>query len=49
MLSISSNLDSGNIEVVKADNPSDIQVKVRKDTNSDFLQYFFFRISGVEG
>ena len=49
MLSISSNLDSGNIEVVKVENPNDIQVKVRKDTNSDFLQYFFFRISGVEG
>lgn len=48
MIHISSQFDSGNVEVVKADTPQDIQVKVRKDTNSDYLQYFFFRVSGVK-
>jgi murein tripeptide amidase MpaA len=44
---VSSNFDSGNIEVIKADEADDIQVKVRKDTNSDFLQWFHFRVNGV--
>ena len=48
MIRISSNFDSGNIEVENAENPNDIQLKVRKDANSDYLQYFFFRINGVK-
>jgi len=45
---ITSHFDSGSIEVVKADKPSDIQLKIRKDSHSDFLQWFYFRVSGVE-
>ncbi|WP_417451659.1 M14-type cytosolic carboxypeptidase [Kordiimonas sp.] len=45
---ISSQFDSGNIEVVKADNPRDIRLNIRKDSNSDFYQWFHFRLSGVE-
>ena len=38
MLGIISSFDGGNIEVVKADDPSDIQLKIRSDTNADFFQ-----------
>lgn len=48
-ISILSNFDSGNIEVVKADKASDIQVKIRKDTQSDFLQWFHFQVAGIAG
>lgn len=47
-ISISSKFDSGNIEVLKAQSFDDIQVKVEQDSNSDYLQYFFFRVSGIE-
>jgi len=44
---ISSQFDSGNIEVVKADNPADIHLTIRRDNQSDFYQWFHFRLSGV--
>ena len=48
MLQVSSNFDSGNIEVYRINEKlNDIQVKVRKDTNSDFLQWFHFRLTGA--
>jgi len=47
-LFISSAFDAGNIEVVNAENPSDIQLKIEKDTNSDFLQWFYFRVQGAK-
>jgi len=47
-LHISSAFDAGNIEVVNAENPSDIQLKIEKDTNSDFLQWFYFRVQGAK-
>ncbi len=46
-MQISSNFDSGNIEVVKADNPQDIQLEIRRDNRSDFYQWFYFRLSGA--
>ncbi|UTW59643.1 hypothetical protein KFE96_04895 [Kordiimonas sp. SCSIO 12603] len=45
---ISSAFDSGNIEIIKADDPSDVRLAIRKDNNSDFYQWFHFRVSGVE-
>ncbi len=48
-LSISSTFDAGNIEVINADKPEDIQLKIRKDSNSDFLQWFYFRVQGAKG
>ena len=48
-MKISSNFESGNIEVISIDNPEDIKLKIRKDTNSDFLQWFYFRLVGAEG
>jgi murein tripeptide amidase MpaA len=44
---ITSQFDSGNIEVVKADTPADIRLAIRQDNLSDFYQWFHFRASGV--
>ncbi|MCC2615430.1 hypothetical protein LJ739_04150 [Aestuariibacter halophilus] len=41
---ISSNFDSGNIDVIKADAADDIQLRIRKDNQSDFYQWFHFRL-----
>ena len=46
---ISSTFDAGNIEVVSAIDPQNIELKIRKDTNSDFLQWFYFRLQGAQG
>jgi len=48
-MEISSNFDSGNIEIVSMNDPENIQLKIRKDTNSDFFQWFYFRLVGAEG
>lgn len=45
---ISSSFDGGRIEVVKVDDSDDIQVKIKKDSHSDFLQWFSFRLQGVK-
>jgi len=44
---ISSAFDSGNIHVVNAKNPADVRLKINKDNESDFYQWFHFRVSGV--
>lgn len=46
-MKISSCFDGGRIEVVKTDTFDDIQVKIKKDSHSDFLQWFSFRLNGV--
>src|SRR6187402_237868 len=49
-MKISSNFDSGNILVVNIDEKKNtIKLKIRKDTNSDFLQWFHFRLTGAKG
>lgn len=48
-LSISTTFDAGNIEVIQCDRPDNIQLNIRKDTNSDFLQWFYFRLQGAKG
>lgn len=45
---ITSNFDSGNIEIVSANDPSDIRLKIQQDNKSDFYQWFHFRLSGVQ-
>lgn len=47
MMIISANFDSGNIEVVRADDPANIELNIRKDHQSDFYQWFHFRVSNV--
>jgi murein tripeptide amidase MpaA len=48
-MKISSNFDSGNIDVISIENPENIQVNIRKDTHSDKHQWFYFRLTGAEG
>lgn len=48
-LNISCNFDGGSIEVVDASDSSNIQLKVRKDNASDFLQWFHFRLEAPIG
>ncbi|CAM3847936.1 M14 family metallopeptidase [Rheinheimera salexigens] len=42
---ITSNFDSGNIEIIQADSPDNIQLAIRKDNQSDFYQWFHFRLN----
>lgn len=49
MIQISSQFDSGNIDVLAAKDPMAIRLNIRKDNNSDFYQWFHFRLSGAKG
>lgn len=42
---ISHAFDSGNIEVIDASDPSAIRLSIPKDSGSDFLQWFHFRVT----
>jgi murein tripeptide amidase MpaA len=44
---ISSAFDSGNIKVIDLSDPNDIRLEINKDNESDFYQWFHFRLSGV--
>ena len=44
---ISHNFDAGNIEVLSADSCDDIQLQIRHDKDSEFYQWFYFRLSGA--
>lgn len=46
---VSAAFDSGNIEVVDASDPADVRLRIRKDAGGDHLQWFHFRVTGVEG
>jgi len=45
---ISQNFDAGNIEVVNCSAASDIRLRIRADKDSEFYQWFYFRLSGVK-
>ena len=49
MLYISSQFDSGAIEVIQAETPNNIRLNLRADNASEFKQWFHFRVSGVKG
>jgi murein tripeptide amidase MpaA len=44
---ITSNFDSGNIIVNSLDDPKNIQLEIKKDTQSDFYQWFYFKLTGA--
>ncbi|MDP4535245.1 M14-type cytosolic carboxypeptidase [Alkalimonas collagenimarina] len=44
-MKITSQFDSGNIEVISATDPADIRLAIRKDNQSDFYQWFHFRLN----
>jgi murein tripeptide amidase MpaA len=46
---ISSNFDSGNVECLDCSTAADIRLAIRKDHNSDFYQWFHFRLVGARG
>ncbi|MDO6717893.1 M14-type cytosolic carboxypeptidase [Psychrosphaera sp. 1_MG-2023] len=48
-MKISSNFDSGNIEVVRLESATDIQLNIKKDNNSDFYQWFHFKLETSAG
>ena len=48
-IKISSAFDGGNIAVIEAIEPDNIRVNIPHDTNSKFLQWFYFRLQGVMG
>lgn len=47
MIKITSGFESGNIIVKTADDPSAIRLEIAKDHQSDFYQWFYFRITGA--
>ena len=48
-LHITDCFDSGNIQVKDASSAGDIRLEIRKDKNSDFYQWFHFRVTGASG
>ncbi|MEA3445832.1 MAG: M14-type cytosolic carboxypeptidase [Bacteroidota bacterium] len=48
-MKISQNFDSGNIEVISADDNKNIRLNIRKDTNADHFQWFYFRLQDARG
>ena len=47
-MQISSNFDSGNIDVISAETPNNIQLAIKKDHNSEFYQWFHFKLHNTE-
>ncbi len=47
-MKITDNFDGGNIQVVNKDVLTNIELKIRNDSNSDFLQWFYFRVEGAQ-
>jgi len=46
-ISITSQFDAGAIDVVSAEDPAAIRLRVRPDSHADFAQWFYFRVSGA--
>lgn len=46
-IKISQNFDAGAIEVVSVKDVENIELKLRKDSNADFMQWFYFRLQGA--
>lgn len=46
---ISANFDAGNIEVINAEDQTNIQLVIRPDVGGEFFQWFNFRLSGEVG
>jgi murein tripeptide amidase MpaA len=46
---ISSAFDGGNIISLGADAADDIRLAIRRDNNSDFFQWFYYRLTGAAG
>ncbi len=52
MIRISSNFDSGAIDIVSINSAPDVEridLRIRRDSHQDFTQWFHFRLQGVRG
>ncbi|PAS97501.1 MAG: hypothetical protein CGU28_04685 [Candidatus Dactylopiibacterium carminicum] len=49
MIHISSQFDSGNIEIRDARDPTNVRLAIRHDAGGVFMQWFHFRLHGVRG
>ena len=47
-MEISQTFDAGNITVVDCKDPNAIQLEIRQDKDSEFFQWFYFRLSGAK-
>ena len=47
-LKISADFDSGNIDVLDASNPAQIKLAIRPDTRSPHIQWFHFKVEGLQ-
>jgi len=48
-MKISSAFDGGNIDCLACSNAADIRLEIRNDNESEFFQWFYFRLSGARG
>ncbi|MFC5474245.1 M14 family metallopeptidase [Paraherbaspirillum soli] len=48
-IKISQQFDAAAIEVLRADDPQHIELKIRADSHADFTQWFYFRLQGARG
>ena len=46
---VSSQFDSGNIEVIDQSDPSAVRLRIRRDAGQDHFQWFYFRVTGARG
>jgi len=46
-IKISQQFEAGAIDVVRADSPQAIELRIRSDSHSDFSQWFYFRLQGA--
>jgi murein tripeptide amidase MpaA len=48
-MNVSSNFDGGNISVLSSDNSNAIRLEIIPDNQSEFFQWFYFRLTGARG
>lgn len=48
-MNINSHFNGGNIRCIKCDQSGEIELEIEKDNQSDFYQWFYFRLTGAEG
>ncbi|MDJ0839799.1 MAG: M14-type cytosolic carboxypeptidase [Acidobacteriota bacterium] len=47
-MNISSGFDGGNITCLSCEDPGDIRLEIKKDNQSHFYQWFYFRLTGAK-
>ena len=47
-MEITQGFDAGNIEVLSCETADDIRLNIRPDNDSEFYQWFYFRLTGAK-